>query len=491
MPIITPFLLPILIRPTRKWNTTIIDQPLLDRFQRLTGKEPHHWLRRGLFFSHRDFDKILNHYEKGEPFFLYTGRGPSSDSMHIGHTIPFDFTKWLQDAFDVPLVIMLTDDEKFLFKEGLTIEETQNFAKETAKDVLAFGFDPKKTFIFADFDYMGGNLYKNSIEFSKLLPFNQVRGAFGFDNSSVPFTPLSIHAPKLTMPAHRTNVGRIFFPSTQCAAGFATSYPEIWGDNPKAPRAKATAAIPCLIPCGIDQDPYFRLLRDNQHRMSNPSPKAALIHSKFLIGLQGAGGKMSASNPNSAIFMSDTPNQIKNKINKHAFSGGQATLEEHKKLGGNPDVDVPFQYLTYFLDDDAEIERIREAYKKGDILTGEMKQHAIRLTQQYVSAFQTRRTAVTDELMQEAMTPRKLFWTGNPSPTTNAAKQEPAVVVTAPLNFNGIPEASDAKPEGLKPERPGLGSRKTTYGVQGLSSYGESTSEALYPTRSHEEYPRS
>lgn len=55
--------------------------------------------------------------EKGEPFYIYTGRGPSSESLHLGHMVPFLFTKWLQEAFDVPLVIELTDDEKFLFKK--------------------------------------------------------------------------------------------------------------------------------------------------------------------------------------------------------------------------------------------------------------------------------------------------------------------------------------------------------------------------------------
>jgi tryptophanyl-tRNA synthetase len=87
----------------RKWATKLIDDELLQRFERLTGHKPHRWLRRGLFFSHRDFDRILDKYEAGEPFFLYTGRGPSSDAVHLGHTIPFSFTKWLQDVFDVPL----------------------------------------------------------------------------------------------------------------------------------------------------------------------------------------------------------------------------------------------------------------------------------------------------------------------------------------------------------------------------------------------------
>ena len=70
-----------------------IDQELLARFEEVTGRKPHRMLRRGLVFSHRDLTVILDNYEKGVPFFLYTGRGPSSSSMHVGHTIPFEFTK--------------------------------------------------------------------------------------------------------------------------------------------------------------------------------------------------------------------------------------------------------------------------------------------------------------------------------------------------------------------------------------------------------------
>ena len=70
-----------------------IDQAMLDRFERVTGKRPHHLLRRGMVFSHRDLNLLLDKYEQGVPFYLYTGRGPSSTSMHVGHTIPFEFTK--------------------------------------------------------------------------------------------------------------------------------------------------------------------------------------------------------------------------------------------------------------------------------------------------------------------------------------------------------------------------------------------------------------
>jgi len=158
-----------------------LDESLLTRFEALTGHKPHRWLRRGLFFSHRDFNLILDKYEYGEPFFLYTGRGPSADSMHIGHSIPFEFTKWLQEVFDVPLVIMLTDDEKALFKENLSFEDVMKFARENAKDIISLGFDVKKTFIYSDLKYLGGHMLLNAWEFSKAVTFNQVRGAFGFD----------------------------------------------------------------------------------------------------------------------------------------------------------------------------------------------------------------------------------------------------------------------------------------------------------------------
>jgi tryptophanyl-tRNA synthetase len=73
---------------------------------------------------------------------------------------------------------------------------------------------------------------------------------------------------------------------------------------------------------------------------------------RFLDALQGPGSKMSASDETSAIFMKDSAKDIKNKVNKYAFSGGRETVEEHREKGGNPDVDVSYQYLQFFLEDD-------------------------------------------------------------------------------------------------------------------------------------------
>lgn len=97
---------------------------------------------------------------------------------------------------------------------------------------------------------------------------------------------------------------------------------------------------------------------------------------------------MSASIANSAIFITDTLNQIKKKINSHAFSGGGDTAELHKQNGGNCEVDVAFQYLRFFMDDDDELEKIRKEYSSGEMSTSVLKQKCIQVVQEMVKSIQ-------------------------------------------------------------------------------------------------------
>jgi len=124
-------------------------------------------LRRNIFFSHRDLEQLLECYNKGESFYLYTGRGPSSESMHVGHLIPFMFTKCLQEVFKVPLVIQMTDDEKYLFR-GTSIPDLSRMTFENARDIIACGFDRENTFIFSDFEYVG-DMYKEIVKIQNLV----------------------------------------------------------------------------------------------------------------------------------------------------------------------------------------------------------------------------------------------------------------------------------------------------------------------------------
>lgn len=363
----------------QQFGTKKIDENTLARFKEVTGHEPHPFLKRAVFFSERDLTKILNLYETGQPFFLYTGRGPSSGSLHLGHMIPFIFTQWLQEVFDVPLIIELTDDEKFLFKPKLTIDDVKKFSRENAKDIIAVGFKPENTFIFSDLQYMGGAFYENVVRTSRQITTSTAKAVFGFQDSDC--------------------IGKIHFASIQIATAFPSSFPDVLG---------LPAKTPCLIPCAIDQDPYFRVCRDVADKLKFSKP--ALIHTKFFPALQGASSKMSASDTTSSIFMDDTPNQIKKKINKYAFSGGQVSVEEHRAIGGNPDIDVAYQYLSFFENDDEKLDKLAKGYRKGEVLSGEMKQECISVLQKFVSDYQERRSKVDDKVIDSFMVPHKLVY---------------------------------------------------------------------------------
>ena len=209
--------------------------------------------------------------------------------------LPFIFTKYLQEIFNVPFIIQITDDEKYFYKDGDTLEEFTQMAYENIKDILALGFDPEKTFIFIDSQYMG-TMYPNVVRFQRHINMSTLKAIFGLEFAD--------------------NCGRAAYPAVQAAPCLSSSFPHIFGKK----------NIPCLIPCGIDQDPYFRMTRDVCAKIKAPKP--AGLYSKFFPALQGFAGKMSASIPNTGIFMTDTPKEIENKIKKHAFSGGKATKEE-------------------------------------------------------------------------------------------------------------------------------------------------------------------
>ena len=133
------------------------------------------------------------------------------------------------------------------------------------------------------------------------------------------------------------------------------------------------------------------------------------MHSKFFPPLQGAKGKMSSSDPNSAIFLTDTEAEIERKIKVHAFSGGRETKDLQMKHGANLDVDVSYQWLRFFLEDDDELDRIGREYESGSgefWSTGAVKAKLVQVLKELVREHQERRTMVTDEVVREWMTER-------------------------------------------------------------------------------------
>ncbi|MEM3730459.1 MAG: tryptophan--tRNA ligase [Candidatus Bathyarchaeia archaeon] len=321
-------------RLIREFGTQPITEELLKRIAKYTG-ELHLQLRRNLFFSHRDLDVVLDLYDKGIKFVLYTGRGPSGP-VHIGHLIPWIFTRHLQEKFDTKLYFQMTDDEKFLVDDELELEETKNFAYENALDLIALGFEPKNTHIIFDVKDIA-LLYDIALKVAKRITYSTARATFGFQES--------------------TNIGWVFWPAIQAVPCFI--HAKLTGEN-----------VPALIPAAIDQDPYWRVTRDIATKLGYYKP--AQIHCRFLPGL-GVGGKMSASEPETSIFVIDPPEVVKRKI-WNAFTGGRATVEEQRKLGGDPSICTVFQYYVFlFEEDDKKLSEREMRCRKGELLCGECK----------------------------------------------------------------------------------------------------------------------
>ncbi|XP_053397628.1 tryptophan--tRNA ligase, cytoplasmic-like [Mercenaria mercenaria] len=357
-----------------------INDELIERIEDITGKPAHHFLRRGIVISHSMMNDILDLYQAGKPFYLYTGRGPSSESLHLGHLVPFQFTKWLQDTFDVPLVIQLTDDEKYLRKGISTPEEAVKLSRQNAKDIIAFGFDEKKTFIFSNFEYMCPPFYKNICRIEKLVTNGEVMNKFGIGK--------------------RDSIGKTSFPAIQAAPSFCSSFPEIFCGSKD---------IACLIPCALDQHIFFQVTREVAPFIIGKKP--ALIHATFLPALNGAKTKMSASDKNSAIFLTDREHEIEKKIqevkvNDRVSSGMGPVYGKRENL----ESDISYQLAKFFFEDEMEWNEIKQDYETRRLSAMELKERLIIVLKKTVRKIQEERENVTDDIVTKFMSPRPLIY---------------------------------------------------------------------------------
>ncbi len=355
-------------RLIEKFGTERIDDELRQRIIQNAG-ENHLYLKRDFIFSQRDLDKVIEDYEEGADFFLYTGIGPSG-KMHIGHIISFYFTKWMQQKFDVNVYIQVTDDEKH-WDRGMSFEEIEKHAQENIREIAAVGFNPEKTFIFRNREYMG-NMYDAVVKIANKINNSTAQSVFGFEGS--------------------TNIGMNFWPAVQCAPTFF--------ENKR-----------CVIPAAIDQDPYWRIQRDIAEKLGYE--KTAAVHSKFIPALTGPEGKMSASKPKTAIMLDDDPEVVEEKVKKHAYSGGGDTLEEHREEGADLSVDVSYQWLhSLLLEDEERIREIAKSYSEGEMLTGEIKEILIEELNEFLEEHQKRKENAeekVEKMMYEGKLAQKMW----------------------------------------------------------------------------------
>jgi tryptophanyl-tRNA synthetase len=319
------------------FGTQELTAELLARLRRLAGGELHPLLERGIYYTHRDLGALLDAFEGGRPFFAYSGRGPSGP-LHTSHLVQFELCRWLQARLGVPMYIQITDDEKFWSRAGLTREETIRWGYENLYDILALGFDPKRTHVFFDSRSIAA-LYPLAIRVARKIPYSSVKAVFGLEPSS--------------------NIGWIFYTALQTVPAFWPSWVE-------------GRTVPCLIPCGIDQDPHFRLTRDIAESLGFPKP--AGLYSRMVPGLLGdAAMSTTGASAENALFLNDPPAVVDRKV-RNAFTGGRATVEEQRRLGATPEIcSVWALWRTQFAENEERFRTITEDCRSGKMLCGECK----------------------------------------------------------------------------------------------------------------------
>ncbi len=314
----------------------------------------HPLLRRRQFYAHRDIDRFCDAIEAKQTHSIVTGRGPSG-AMHLGHIIPLYFAKYVQEQTNARVYIPFSDDEKFLVKDR-TLETIGEQTRDNLKELLAVGFDPERTRIIID-THDADVIYPLAVAFGESITQSTFNSTYG--------------EPK--------NIGHSFYPAVQTAH---LLLPQL-----------IHGAHPTLVPIGIDQDPHVRVSRDVASKRRFPVEKPTALLSKFLPRLDGP-GKMSASgDAHATITLADDRETIATKIHTHAVTGGQASKAAHRKHGGDPTADVPFQLLqAMFEPDDERLARIEHDYRSGKLLSGELKAIAIDAIAEFLAAHQQRKT---------------------------------------------------------------------------------------------------
>jgi tryptophanyl-tRNA synthetase len=323
--------------------------------------QEHVLFRRGIIFAHRDFGVIAKRIEEGEPFIMMTGLMPTG-RMHIGHMLVAQ-QMVLYQKLGAKVYVCVADLEAYNAR-GQSLEESRKIAREEyLLNYLALGLDPKKAEIYFQSDRskegeLAGAYYRLQNQLARHATFNEVKAVYG-----------------------EISPGKLAAALLQGSDMLHPMLPAFEGP------------MPVVVPVGIDQDPHLRLARGLARRLKEHkfSTLSSTYH-RFIPGL--GGGKMSSSDPTSFIALTDTPKEATKKVNKYAFSGGKATVEEHRKKGGDPDVDVAYAYLAaWFEPDDQKLARIHDDYQAGRMLTGELKSYLNERLVAFLEAHQEKREA--------------------------------------------------------------------------------------------------
>lgn len=409
--------------------------------------------RRGIIFAHRDLDTVLERVNRREKFGVLTGLMPSG-KMHLGHSMVINQVKWFQDqGGDVTVTVA---DLEALATRNVSLKEGRKIAlSEYVNNYAAMGLDPDKTNVY--FQSMRPVVQRLGFTLGQKTNISEFESIYGFSgetNLAHVQAPLvqagDIVHPQLEEygglrpivvpvgvdqdPHIRLTRGLVgktnWFNVKPRKSGGLTVALSVQEENKKIFGISDNG--------GVNRDvrnQLFDKLKSSLLKLgfadilSNPKhgtieiPGATLedkariqisllslernlggmglmppcsTYHRFVVGMTG--DKMSSSKPETTIFMHDSIEEMSKKV-KRAFSGGQATVEEHRRLGGDLSKDVAYQYLQFFFEEnDRELESIGRDYESGRLLAGEIKQICIDKAAEWLTELSEKRNQWSDRI---------------------------------------------------------------------------------------------
>ncbi|MCX8174939.1 MAG: tryptophan--tRNA ligase [Candidatus Micrarchaeota archaeon] len=305
--------------------------------------------RRGILFAHRDLDLWLRDAEEGKPVAVMSGIKPSSE-FHLGSKLTAEELVFFQKKFGAKVFFCVADLEAYA-DNGLPLEQTHETAVSNVADLLALGLDEKNAYIYKQSQER--RVMQMAYIFSRRATPAMLRAIYGERNYSLYFAAL-------------TQVGDILLPQHEDFGG-----------------QKRT-----IVPVGVDQDPHIRFARDIAFKEKFLLPGAT--YHRIMRSLRGE-SKMSKREPDSTLMLSDSPEVAKKKL-MNAFSGGRATAEEQRRLGGEIEKDMLYEVMRFhFIQDDRLLQEMSDDMTSGRMLTGEYKEKWIPYALNWLKAHQEKK----------------------------------------------------------------------------------------------------
>ncbi|MCA9293556.1 MAG: tryptophan--tRNA ligase [Phycisphaerales bacterium] len=307
---------------------------------------------------------------------ILTGDTPTG-RLHLGHYVgSLENRLRLQDEYDC--YFLLANMHAFTTRADKPADIRQDTI-EIVKDWLAVGIDPDRSTIVLQTEVPA--IAELTWFFAMLLPFNRV----------------------MRNPTLKTEID---------AKGLGDTYSFGFPMYAVGQCADILAFRPELVPVGVDQVAHIEMCREAARRFDQfycnvdprtededyakaggvfPVPSALVGRIGRLVGTDGS-NKMSKS-LNNAIYLSDTPKQVKKKIG--AMYPGQSREPNEP---GNVEINPVFGYAEAFIKDEAQVDELKERYRRGDNLgDGHVKAAVIDAVNELLDPMRERRAALENK----------------------------------------------------------------------------------------------